>query len=74
MKINVDRLLIVSNRLILALTLTYAFMALLGLFSADPAVDHAEIIFACYGLTSLLLFLSGPSFHRRMAEGCAILA
>ncbi|MEK4878753.1 MULTISPECIES: AAA family ATPase [Paenibacillus] len=74
MKINVDRLLIVSNRLILALTLTYAFMALLGLFSADPAVEHAEMLFACYGSTALFLFLSGPSFHRRMAEGCAIIA
>ncbi|MEK3794750.1 AAA family ATPase [Paenibacillus sp. FSL R7-0204] len=69
-----DRTLNLLNRIILILTAIYAFMAVLGAFSSDPAVDHAEVVFLCYGATAFLLFLTGLSLPRKVAEICAIIA
>lgn len=69
-----DRTLNLLNRVLLGLTAIYAFMAVLGAFSSDPAVDHAEVVFLCYGATAFFLFLSGLSLQRKVAEICAIIA
>lgn len=71
---EMDRTLNLLNRVLLGLTAIYAFMAVLGAFSSDPAVDHAEVVFLCYGATAFFLFLSGLSLQRKVAEICAIIA
>lgn len=69
-----DRTINLLNGVLLGLTAIYAFMAVLGAFSSDPAVDHAEVVFLCYGATAFFLFLSCLSLHRKVAEICAIIA
>lgn len=71
---KMDRTLNLLNRVLLSLTAIYAFMAVLGAFSSDPAVAHAEVVFLCYGATAFFLFLSGLSLQRKVAEICAIIA
>lgn len=74
MKGTIDQTLIRLNRLILALTAIYAFMAVLSLFSTDPAVDHAEAVLLCYGAIAFFLWLSRAPLHRRIAQLCTIMA
>lgn len=52
MRKEMDRTLNLLNRILLGLTAIYAFMAVLGAFSSDSAVDHAEVVFLCYGATA----------------------
>lgn len=69
-----DRTINILNRILLGLTAIYAFMAVLGAFSADTAVDHAEVVFLTYGATAFFLFLSGSFLRRRFADTCAVIA
>lgn len=65
---EMDRTLNLLNRVLLGLTAIYAFMAVLGAFSSDPAVDHAEVVFLCYGATAFFcsyqVFLSSEKWRR----------